>query len=120
MAEAGAVTRTTQHLYEHDVRVPDVRYLERLRAVGVDVRYLVLGDLASDTPTEGHPLESAALSQAFQAVDQFCVNGDGHPLPLGVRTRMFTLLYTSIVAAGGKSDVDLAGLQGELSRLTGT
>lgn len=39
-AEVGGVARTTQNIYESDIRSPDVAYLGKLRDIGVDASYL--------------------------------------------------------------------------------
>ena len=118
-AEVGAIARTTQHIYETDIRSPDVAYLERLRGIGVDVSYLVIGArqaaAGSDTLTVSYP----ALLNIYRIVDEFCVDEDGEPLPIEIRARFFQLLCASLKDKSGQ-DQSLDSLRKELRRLTGT
>ncbi len=43
-AELGGIKRATQHLYEQNVSSPDIEYLLKLDANGVDVIYLLFGE----------------------------------------------------------------------------
>lgn len=117
LAEQGKVARTTQHIYEADIRVPDVTYLERLRGIGVDVAYLVLGVRQSHTNPDTLTISYAALLNVYRIVDEFCVDVDGKPLQLEVRVRLFQLLCASLKDQG-RGDSNLESLRGELRRLT--
>lgn len=64
-AELGGVKRVSEHLYEHDVRLPDLAYIFRLADKGVDIGFLVLGE-ALRSADSAIPLESALA--AFRAV----------------------------------------------------
>ena len=118
-ADVGGVARTTQHIYETDIRSPDVAYLEKLRGIGVDVSYLVIGSrlaaAGGDTLTISYP----ALLNIYRIVDEFCVDEDGAPLPLEVRARFFQLLCASLKDKSSQ-DQSLDSLRNELRRLTGT
>ena len=118
-ADVGGVARTTQHIYETDIRSPDVAYLERLRGIGVDVSYLVSGSrqvaAGGDTLTFSYP----ALLNIYRIVDEFCVDEDGAPMPLEVRARFFQLLCASLKDKSSQ-DQSLDSLRDELRRLTGT
>lgn len=118
-AEVGGVARTTQHIYETDIRVPDITYLGKLRGIGVDVSYLVIGSrqaaAGSDTLTVGYP----ALLNIYRIVDEFCVDEDGVALPLEIRVRFFQLLCASLKDKSGQ-DKSMDSLRNELRRLTGT
>ncbi|AXE93983.1 helix-turn-helix domain-containing protein [Paraburkholderia terricola] len=54
-AESGGVTEKTQVLYEKGERVPDAHYLARIAAIGVDILYILTGQLNTSTlsPDEG-------------------------------------------------------------------
>ena len=118
-ADVGGVARTTQHIYETDIRSPDVAYLEKLRGIGVDASYLVTGSrqvaVGNDTLTVSYP----ALLNIYRIVDEFCVDEDGAPMPLEVRARFFQLLCVSRKDKSGQ-DQSLDSLRSELRRLTGT
>lgn len=118
-AEVGGVARTTQHIYESGIRTPDVGYLERLRGIGVDVSYLVLGSRQPPVSADALTVSYAALLNIYRIVDEFCVDGDGEPLPLEVRARFFQLLCVSLREKNGQ-DPGLESLRNELRRLTGT
>lgn len=119
LAEIGGVARTTQHIYETDIRAPDVGYLEKLRWVGVDVSYLVIGSRQVVANADALTVSYAALLNIYRIVDEFCVDGDGQPLPLEVRARFFQLLCASLKDKNGQ-DQGLDLLRDELRRLTGT
>lgn len=108
-AELGGVKRLSQHLYEQDVRVPDVNYLLRLQKHDVDVAFLVFGKPAILTGLEsGPPLE--LLISAFRAVDEFARDVFGQPLPLPERERFFHFLCMTLLSqepAGETSDLKL-------------
>lgn len=43
-AEMAHVRRVDQHIYEQNIRLPDVEYLYRVQAMGVNACYLICGD----------------------------------------------------------------------------
>lgn len=118
-AEVGGVARTTQHIYETNIRVPDVAYLEKLRRVGVDVSYLVIGSRQVIARSDALTVSYAALQNIYRIVDEFCVDDDGELLPLQVRARFFQLLCVSLKDKDGQ-DHSLDSLRNELRRLAGT
>ena len=118
-AEAGGVARTTQHIYENDIRSPDVGYLEKLRGIGVDVAYLVLGSRQTPVGSDSLTVSYPALLNIYRIVDEFCVDEDGKALPLELRARFFQLLCVSLREKNGQ-DPGLETLRNELRRLTGT
>ena len=77
-AELGGVKRVSQHLYEQDVRTPDIAYLMRLKQVGVDAWFLIDG--ARSSASNGRLPKSVYLS-AFRAVDELARDGNGQALP---------------------------------------
>ncbi|MNY86616.1 hypothetical protein D3C78_28240 [compost metagenome] len=119
MAEAGGVKRTTQHIYETDIRVPDLRYLLKLHEVGCDLHFLIFGNHQSRSMTSALPLTPLILSNIYRAVDEFCIDSKGNPLPLESRVRFFQLLCASMIAQGGQ-EADLGALRKELSQFVGT
>jgi transcriptional regulator with XRE-family HTH domain len=46
-AEMAHVKRVDQHLYEQNIRLPDVEYLYRVQAMGINVCYLIYGERCS-------------------------------------------------------------------------
>ena len=119
LAGHGGVGRTTQHIYESDVRVPDLNYLERLREVGVDLGYLVLGTRQPTRNPDLLAISYLTLTNVYRVVDEFCVDADGKALPLEVRLRFFQMLCASLNNRGS-GDGNLEALRSELSRFTGT
>lgn len=118
-AEAGGVARTTQHIYETDIRSPDVAYLEKLRDIGVDASYLVTGSRQVAVGNDTLTVSYQRLLSIYRIVDEFCVDEDGEPLPLEVRERFFQLLCASLKDKSSQ-DQSLDSLRNELRRLTGT
>jgi transcriptional regulator with XRE-family HTH domain len=118
-AERGGVRRTTQHIYESDTRVPDLKYLERVQEAGADLAYLVLGERLPVGRHDTLTLSYAALSNIYRVVDEFCRGDGGTPLPLDSRLLFFQLLCAS-VKDRGSSDAELDSLRSELARFTGT
>lgn len=116
MAEIGGVKRTTQHIYESDIRVPDLNYLGRVRDAGADLRYLVLGvrqDAGAITFTP------SSLTSMYRVVDEICVDSDGKLLPLETRVRVFQVLCASSQVQGGAT-TNIEALREEFARFAGT
>jgi SOS regulatory protein LexA len=108
-AALGGVKRVSQHLYEQDVRVPDVNYLLRLQQHDVDVGFLVCG-----APSILTGLQSGAsldlFTSAFRSVDEFARDARGEPLALVERERFFHFLCMTLLShepAGDISDLRL-------------
>lgn len=111
-AELGGVKRSSQHLYEHDVRRPDVDYLSRIHAAGADAGFLISG--RKSTASTGRPMLSTADAlTAFRSVNEF-VNSHGEDVVASEeRERLFQFICAAMAA-----EPDSVGL-GELqSRLT--
>lgn len=112
-AELGGVKRTTQHLYETGVRVPDIHYLERIQTAGVDLAYLVLG---KRLPThDGLNISHSTLTVLYRLVDEFCVTSEGVLLSLDTRLRFFQMLCAAVEHLHGE-DADIGTLRAEMSR----
>lgn len=95
-AALGGVKRVSQHLYEQDVRVPDLNYLLRLQEHGVDIGRLFL----QETSALGGRTGATALDMcvaAFRTVDEFARNASGEPLPYPERERFFTFLCSTLM-----------------------
>ncbi|MDP2440186.1 MAG: helix-turn-helix transcriptional regulator [Hydrogenophaga sp.] len=116
MAEIGGVKRTTQHIYESDIRVPDLNYLGRVRDAGADLRYLVLG-IRQDAGAI--PFNPSELTNMYRAVDEICVDREGCLLPLESRVRVFQVLCASTQVKGG-STTTIEALREEFARFAGT
>jgi len=114
-AEIGGVKRTTQHLYETGVRVPDLHYLDRIRAAGVDLGYLVLSERLAPARQEALTIGHATLTALYKLVDEFCLDSKGVLLPLETRLRFFQMLCASVGHLHGK-DADINALRAEMSR----
>jgi transcriptional regulator with XRE-family HTH domain len=65
-AEAGGVSRATQHVYESDVRVPDVEYMTKLHAIGVDILFVMTGQ-----PRIPDAVSMAVAKKAYLGVERF-------------------------------------------------
>ncbi|MBS0570121.1 MAG: helix-turn-helix transcriptional regulator [Proteobacteria bacterium] len=110
-AGLGGVKRVSQHLYEQDVRVPDVNYLLRLQQSDVNVAALILDSASVLQGMQGHtgiPL----LMAAFRAVDEFARDDHGDPLPLPERERFFRFLCMTL--SSDESTIDSSELQHRL------
>lgn len=93
-ARLGGVKRVSQHLYEQDVRVPDLNYLLRLKEQGVDVGWLVLGNSTGQAQAK---LDSPDLYvAAFRTVEEFARDDAGNPLPYAERERFFSFLCATL------------------------
>lgn len=69
-AEVGGIKRSSQHLYEKDVRNPDAAYLTKIHAAGADLGYLFTG--RASRQHDGQPIVSIAQAlAAYRAVDAF-------------------------------------------------
>jgi len=64
-AASGGVQKRAQVSYEQNERFPDVAYLMSIREIGVDVFYLLLGEVGSGTLNS----EEAALIKGFRDLD---------------------------------------------------
>lgn len=119
MAGVGGVKRTTQHIYENDIRVPDLNYLTKIREAGGDLSFLIFGERSIGHRTDKLVISYLTLSNIYRVVDEFCVDAKGMPMPLDSRIRFFQLLCVSIKDRDG-TDADLDVLRNELSRFAGT
>ena len=115
MAEIGGVKRTTQHIYESDIRVPDLNYLERVRDAGADLSYLVLGVRQTPGGADGIPINHTTLANIYRVVDEICIDAEGRLLPLESRLRVFQVLCASMKVHGA-TPKNLEALREELAR----
>ena len=118
-AELGGVKRSSQHIYENDVRVPDLRYLERVRDAGADLEYLVLGKHELKAQRDGLTFTHQTLTRVYRLVDEFGRDADGGPLPLDERLRLFQVLCAS-TKDGDDRITDFESLREQLKLFTGT
>lgn len=118
-AEVGGIKRTTQHLYETGVRVPDLNYFLRIKESGADLSYLVLGERHETHRQDAMAVSYATLSNIYVVVDEFCVDADGKLLGLEARLRLFQLLCASLKDRADR-DADLDALREQLRFFTGT
>lgn len=119
MAEIGGVKRTSQHIYESDIRVPDLHYLTRVRDAGADLGYLVLGVRQAAQGDDVMTISRSALSNIYRVVDEVCVDADDRLLPLESRLRVFQLLCASMKGQDASSS-SLEALRNEFARFAGT
>lgn len=113
-AELGGIKRATQHLYEQDATSPDIEYLFRLDASGVDVIFLLFGESRRGVSSTGNNISPEVLSQIFLAVDEYGTDESGRPLPRAMREKFF-LMLTAAVSQGG-ANVDPALFRSEMAR----
>lgn len=64
-AEKAGVHRNTQVRYESDKREPDSSYLEAIRALGIDVDYVLFGHPNAEAPVECPFLQSRGIERPF-------------------------------------------------------
>jgi hypothetical protein len=93
-AELGGVKRVSQHLYEQDVRLPDLGYIFHLGESGVDVAFLVMGTQA-DSHRKGAPVSLKAALAAFRAVRDIEADRSA-PSSAEEQERLFTSLCQSL------------------------
>lgn len=96
-AELGGVKRSSQHLYEHDVRRPDSDYLSKIQAGGADVGFLISGN-ATAVSAGGPVLSVSDALAAFRAVDEFARKHGLDVMPVKERERLFEFLCTTMAA----------------------
>ena len=96
-AELGGVKRSSQHLYEHDVRRPDTDYLARIHGAGADVSFLLTGRASASSDGEPVLSVSEALA-AFRAVADFVRSQGDDAVPLEERQRLFEFLCATVAA----------------------
>lgn len=111
-AEIGGVKRSSQHLYEHDVRRPDADYLAKIQAAGADVGFLISGR-ATTLSAGGPVLEVIKAISAFRAVEEFTRKHGGDTVPYLERERLFEFLCTTL--AGEPGAVGSNELQAQLA-----
>jgi transcriptional regulator with XRE-family HTH domain len=103
-AEVGGVKRSSQHLYEKDVRHPDAAYLAKIHAAGADLGYLFTG--RPSRQHDGQPVVSIAQALvAYRAVDAFA-RKHGEAASQQERERLFEFLCSGMpVETEGTSDL---------------
>lgn len=111
-AELGGVKRSSQHLYEHDVRRPDVGYLSRIHAAGADVGFLISGH-KSAASTERPMLSVADALTAFRAVNDFANLHEKDVVASEERERLFQFVCAAMAAE--PDSVGLGELQSRLA-----
>lgn len=114
MAEAGGVKRTTQHIYESDIRTPDLSYLLRVRDAGADLHYLVFGQRRGAAGPDAVSITPTTLSNIYQAMEGLAFDAEGGLLPYEKRLLMFQMLCASMTVLGGDTKA-LESLCKELS-----
>ncbi len=107
-AELGGVKRVSQHLYEQDVRVPDVNYLLRLPAHGVDIGFLLSGKRSLTSAAEDLIPRRRAV-KAFRAVEEFSSSRGASPLSYPERERLFETLCAALAEDDTDRDLTRAG-----------
>lgn len=107
-AELGGVKRVSQHLYEQDVRVPDVNYLLRLPVHGVDVGFLLSGKRSLTSAAEDLIPRWRAV-KAFRAVEEFASSRSAPPLTYLERERLFETLCAALAEDDTDRDLTRAG-----------
>lgn len=113
-AELGGIKRATQHLYEQDATAPDIEYLFKLDANGVDVIFLLFGESRRGVSSAGHSISPEVLSQIFLAVDEYGTDEAGRPLPRAMREKFFLMLTAAVSQGGANADPTL--LKNEMVR----
>lgn len=93
-AELGGVKRVSQHLYEQDVRLPDLGYVFHLAEKGVDVAFLVIGTQTHSRGQDDLVSLKVALA-AFRAVHDVATNRRTPPAA-EEQERLFTSLCQSL------------------------
>ncbi|MCF3470382.1 helix-turn-helix domain-containing protein [Stenotrophomonas maltophilia] len=99
-AQLSGITRTTQHLYEQDVRDPGASYLVAAMSHGVDAWYVLTGE--RQLPSATAAADRSIYMEAFRAVDELGRDGRGVPLPLIDRTLLFDFLMKLLLQEPGR------------------
>lgn len=116
-AELGGIKRSSQILYESGRRVPDVRYLERIKGAGVDLIYLVTSQHYVQATKDALVISHATVTAIYKLVDELCTDDAGTLFPLDVRLRFFQMMCASVVhLRGNEAEVD--ALRAQLARFT--
>lgn len=115
-ASVGGVKRVSQHMYEQDVRVPDLNYLQSLAGHGVDMPYLVLGQEAASARQGQFVMPATLLSDIYRVVDEFGRDIAGDPLALPERLKLFEFLCAAV--EGSNAQENLEGLRGKLKQFS--
>lgn len=114
MAEIGGVTRTTQHIYETDIRLPDLGYLNRVRQAGADWYYLFTGERQGLHGPDTVTFTRTTLSNIYDAMENLAFDAEGKLLPFEKRKLMFQMLCASMTVHAGDSKT-LDALREELA-----
>ncbi len=117
-AGIGSVSRTSQHYYENDIRLPDADYLLRLHEAGVDVVYVLLGKRFPTESDRWLTVHRDTLWNVMRLCDEYCVDAEGRALSIDARIR-FAQLLCAALDERLKEPMDLEVLRKSLKKVTG-
>lgn len=116
-SDLGGIKRSSQILYESGRRVPDVRYLEKIKVAGVDLIYLVTGEYRVQLPADALVIRHATLTAMYKLVDELCKDGAGNLFPTDVRLRFFQMMCASVAHLHG-NEADVNALRAQFALFT--
>ena len=96
-AQLVGVTTLTQHMYEHEDTSPNIKYLESIQKIGVDLDYLLFEN-KNNPQIESNTLISIKpnlLRDIYSVVDTVSYDENGRLLPLETRQNIFSILCAS-------------------------
>ena len=97
MAQAGGVSPASQSFYESSDRVPDARYLSAIEDVGVDVRFILLGERTTEQVRRLFDWE--LLGEIYVTVDEWLVE-QGLALPPKKKMQLVKILFEHMADRG--------------------
>jgi transcriptional regulator with XRE-family HTH domain len=100
--EVGGVTKKTQMLYESGERAPDLKYLQRLADIGVDIQYVVTGKRAA---TSDH-LDELLLEQSIEKAENL-MRVAGKKYTAAQKAKIIGLVYQIYLEENTLSDDSL-------------
>lgn len=114
MGKKAGIQRLAQIQYEAETRTPTIRYLSKISVAGVDLQYLLFGEVTADSklsPTVIRDIEQKVFILIEQYVELRC----GGQLSAESRFVLFELLRAQLIQRGANSvesvpSIDMAAL----------
>jgi len=99
LANSGCVSRATQYNYENGQTPPDVKYLQRVQTLGIDIPYVLFGTHAEEftTKSEKDRLSWQLLEMAIEEVETVCLTLN-ETCPPRLKSKLVRQLYETLKA----------------------
>ena len=98
-AQLAGVTTLTQHMYEHEDTSPNIKYLESIQKIGVDLDYLLFNKKSSIDEeietTDFISIKPNILRDIYSVIETVSYDEKGRHLPLETRQNIFSILCAS-------------------------